>query len=67
MPRVAKHKGADPRMPMLERKLARLIERIDNFEDAKAAIELLRDRLDQAEQTIDRLRQRVTVVENKLP
>lgn len=64
MPRVANIKGADPRMPMLERKVTRLLDRLDKLGDL---LQTAQSRMDQAEQVMERLRQRVSVVENKLP
>ena len=64
MPRVSNIKGADPRMPMLEQKIARLLDRLDKLGDL---LQTAQSRMDLAEQAIDRLRQRVTVVGNKLP
>jgi len=62
MPRVSKQQ--DRRMPMLEQKLARLLDRLDKMGEI---VQTARDRMDQAEQVVERLRQRVTVMENKLP
>lgn len=64
MPRVANIKGADPRMPMLEQKVTRLLDRLDKLGDL---LQTAQSRMDQAEQVMERLRQRVSVVENKLP
>lgn len=62
MPRVATHH--ESRVPMLEQKLARLLDRLDKLGELLLTAQ---SRLEQAEQVIDRLRQRVTVLENKLP
>ena len=62
MPRVVKDQ--DSRVPMLEQKVTRLLDRLDKLGDL---LQTAQSRMDQAEQVMERLRQRVTVVENKLP
>ena len=62
MPRVAKDQ--DSRVPMLEQKVTRLLDRLDKLGDL---LQTAQSRMDQAEQVMERLRQRVSVVENKLP
>ena len=64
MPRRPTVQQTAQRVPMIEHRLERLVERLQQAADL---MKLMQDRLTLAEQDIVRMRNRIVVIEGKLP